>query len=176
MTLRIAGTDGCSSGWLCIEQGENGLLSPRLHHTTSELLAYAGTLDLLTIDIPIGLRDDGPRQVDILARRLLGPRASRSSCHGLTIAAAEMTFRRGVGSISRPANKSRFESLGEAYASRERSSPYDGHWGIDSTVEDWKKYFLKRKGSRCGDSRVRRQKLSGLCFDQAGRSFVFVRC
>ena len=76
MTLRIAGTDGCSSGWLCIEQGENGLLSPRLHRTTSELLAYAGTFDLLTIDIPIGLRDDGPRQVDILARRLLGPRAS----------------------------------------------------------------------------------------------------
>lgn len=76
MTLRIAGTDGCSSGWLCIEQGEGRLLSPRLDRTTSELLSYAAALDLLTIDIPIGLRDDGPRQVDILARRLLGPRAS----------------------------------------------------------------------------------------------------
>lgn len=76
MTRAIAGTDGCSSGWLCIEQGQNGLLRPRLHRTTSELLAYAATIDLLTIDIPIGLRDDGARQVDILARRILGPRAS----------------------------------------------------------------------------------------------------
>jgi predicted RNase H-like nuclease len=76
MTRVIAGTDGCSSGWLCIEQGENGLLRPRLFRTTRELLAYAAAIDLLTIDIPIGLRNDGPREVDILARRLLGPRAS----------------------------------------------------------------------------------------------------
>jgi predicted RNase H-like nuclease len=76
MTLPIAGIDGCSSGWLCIEQGEDSLLRPRLHRTTSDLLAYAAAIDLLTIDIPIGLRDDGPRQVDMLARRLLGPRAS----------------------------------------------------------------------------------------------------
>ena len=76
MTLRIAGTDGCSSGWLCIEQGEDGLFRPRLHRTTAELLTYAATIDLLTMDIPIGLPDDGPRQVDILARRFLGPCAS----------------------------------------------------------------------------------------------------
>jgi predicted RNase H-like nuclease len=76
MTPRIAGTDGCPSGWLCIEQGEDAVLRPRLHRTTQELLAYAGTIDLLTIDIPIGLTDDAPRRVDIVARRLLGPRAS----------------------------------------------------------------------------------------------------
>ncbi len=76
MTVLIGGTDGCANGWLCIEQAEDGVLRPRLHRTTRELLAYAATIDLLTIDIPIGLTDDGPRQVDILARRLLGPRAS----------------------------------------------------------------------------------------------------
>jgi predicted RNase H-like nuclease len=76
MTARVAGTDGCPGGWLCIEQGESGLLTPRLFRTARELLGYAATIDLLTIDIPIGLRDDGPRQVDILVRRLLGPRAS----------------------------------------------------------------------------------------------------
>lgn len=76
MAPRIAGTDGCPSGWLCIEQGEDGVLRPRLHRTTRELLAYASTTDLLTIDIPIGLTDDGPRLVDILAGRLLGPRGS----------------------------------------------------------------------------------------------------
>jgi predicted RNase H-like nuclease len=76
MTPRIAGTDGCRSGWLCIEQREDAVLRPRLHRTTSELLAYAATIDLLTIDIPIGLSDDGPRRVDTIARRLLGPRGS----------------------------------------------------------------------------------------------------
>jgi predicted RNase H-like nuclease len=76
MTPRIAGADGCATGWVCIEQGENGVLRPRLYRTTRELFAYAATIDLLTIDIPIGLTNDGSRQVDILARRLLGPRAS----------------------------------------------------------------------------------------------------
>lgn len=76
MTRVIAGTDGCSIGWICVEQADDRLLKPRLFRTTHELLVYAGTIDLLTIHIPIGLRDDGPRQVDVLARRILGPRAS----------------------------------------------------------------------------------------------------
>lgn len=45
MTGVIAGTDGCSSGWLCIELGENGLLKPRLFRATRELLVYAATIE-----------------------------------------------------------------------------------------------------------------------------------
>src|SRR5437867_2838844 len=73
---RIACTDWCPSRWLCIEQGEDGVLRPRLHRTTVELLAYASSTEVLTVDIPIGLADDGPRRVDTLARHLIGPRAS----------------------------------------------------------------------------------------------------
>ena len=45
--------------------------------STAQLFAEAPEFAVLAIDVPIGLPDDGPRAVDIVARRLLGaPRAS----------------------------------------------------------------------------------------------------
>lgn len=44
--------------------------------STDQLFATASEFAVLTIDIPIGLPERGPRSVDVSARRLLGPRAS----------------------------------------------------------------------------------------------------
>lgn len=73
---QVAGVDGCSAGWLCIERSTDGSLIPTVCRSTKDLIECVTMLDLLTIDIPIGLPDDGPRFVDLLARRILGPRAS----------------------------------------------------------------------------------------------------
>jgi predicted RNase H-like nuclease len=52
---------------------ESRALRPTIHWSASDLFACAQTLDVLTIDIPIGLPEAGPRAVDLEARRLLGP-------------------------------------------------------------------------------------------------------
>lgn len=70
-----AGADGCRAGWLRIERLENGEVEAAVV-STDQLFASALEFAVLTIDIPIGLPDAGPRAVDGYARRLLGPRAS----------------------------------------------------------------------------------------------------
>lgn len=74
--LRIAGVDGCRGGWLLIGKERNGELEPMIVDT-SELFVMIPAFSVVAIDIPIGLPDNGPREVDGFARRLLGsPRAS----------------------------------------------------------------------------------------------------
>lgn len=76
--MRVAGVDGCRSGWLFVgrrlgEPAVHALVYP----TTPELLAQAANFDVIAVDIPIGLPDKGSRQADIEARRALGrPRGS----------------------------------------------------------------------------------------------------
>ena len=91
---RIAGIDGCPAGWLRIERLETGALQPAVL-STAELFADIDTFDVVTIDIPIGLADAGPRAVDSHARKLLGARASsvfpspvRAALSGATYAEA----------------------------------------------------------------------------------------
>jgi predicted RNase H-like nuclease len=70
----IVGADGCRSGWLCIfEELPSRRIGSKVFATTAELFAAAPDLDLLAIDIPIGLTEAGPRACDIEARALLGP-------------------------------------------------------------------------------------------------------
>lgn len=72
---RIAGADGCRAGWLRVERLTSGQLAAAIR-STEQLVASAHQFEVLTIDIPIGLPDNGPRAVDGHARQLLGPRAS----------------------------------------------------------------------------------------------------
>ncbi|MCP3993465.1 MAG: DUF429 domain-containing protein [bacterium] len=75
--MAIAGVDGCKGGWICIvESTVAGEIESRVE-TTASLLALAAELEVLAIDIPIGLPDSGSRACDIEARKLLGrPRGS----------------------------------------------------------------------------------------------------
>lgn len=72
---RIAGIDGCKSGWLVVEA--NADLSkaelkfaPNWHDVNS-------TARIIAVDMPIGLSRDGVRQCEVEARKLLSPCASR---------------------------------------------------------------------------------------------------
>ena len=72
----VAGVDGCRGGWLMVRldtatrQGEAVLAS------AWETLKLSG-LDLVAVDMPIGLADRGPRACDLAARQLLpAPRKS----------------------------------------------------------------------------------------------------
>jgi len=75
----IAGADGCKTGWICIfEELPSRRLGSKIFRTVSELLAVAPELQLLAIDIPIGLTDSGPRACDVAARKRLGPKRGTS--------------------------------------------------------------------------------------------------
>ena len=70
----IIGADGCPSGWLCIfEELPTRRIGSKIFPTIADLFAAAPTVEVLAIDIPIGLTDAGPRDCDVAARRLLGP-------------------------------------------------------------------------------------------------------
>jgi predicted RNase H-like nuclease len=70
----VLGVDGCPGGWI-------GALVTDRRFVRWLLLADAAAVlgvqaDAVTIDVPIGLPDAGPRACDVAARRLLGPRRS----------------------------------------------------------------------------------------------------
>lgn len=72
---RVIGVDACKKGWV----GITGDLSGYFGVTIDVLVSAAetdGTLDVVAIDIPIGLPTTGARQADVLARKLIGRRAS----------------------------------------------------------------------------------------------------
>src|SRR5437867_7604521 len=77
MTI-IAGVDGCPGGWICIMRDTtNGMVRSGVHPYANDLLRFDAALDIIAIDIPIGLTDKGPRQCDQEARKLLEfPRSS----------------------------------------------------------------------------------------------------
>jgi predicted RNase H-like nuclease len=72
---RVLGVDACQKGWV----GLTNELPGYFGRTIEELVAAAaqdGELDVIAIDIPIGLPVSGARQADVLARALVGKRAS----------------------------------------------------------------------------------------------------
>ena len=74
--MHVAGADGCRAGWLCVEDCK-GRLTGHIFKSFSELLAALPSASVITIDIPIGLPEQGKRDCDVAARFHLGrPRAS----------------------------------------------------------------------------------------------------
>lgn len=75
----VVGIDGCRSGWLiCRYQPSVGEISFSVHPTFAAILHREARAEVIAVDIPVGLTEDGrPRRCDLEARRLLaGPRAS----------------------------------------------------------------------------------------------------
>src|ERR1022692_348335 len=73
---RVLGGDACKGGWIGIVLSAR---NPGLHFAAGigDLVDEAGQdgpLEVIAIDIPIGLPDAGPRQADTLARKAAGPR------------------------------------------------------------------------------------------------------
>jgi predicted RNase H-like nuclease len=73
--MRVIGIDGCRKGWfgVVVDDGRiEALFSPRV----AGLVADAGEVSAIAIDIPIGLPDRGVRAADRAARGKLGRLAS----------------------------------------------------------------------------------------------------
>ena len=73
--VRVAGVDGCPGGW-SVAIWDGGTLRLERHETLTELVGLArdGALDLVAIDMPMGLLDTDRRAGDAELRRRLGPR------------------------------------------------------------------------------------------------------
>lgn len=83
---RVGGVDGCRTGWVLVElplrvgRAGRARVASRVtlvpEFATIVELVEQGALDLVGVDMPIGLPDAGPRACDLAARARLGPRRS----------------------------------------------------------------------------------------------------
>ena len=74
-THRIAGVDGCRSGWIAVEaqcdlSKAELMFAPNWHDLKS-------TARIVAVDMPIGLSINGVRQCEVEARKLIAPHGSR---------------------------------------------------------------------------------------------------
>jgi predicted RNase H-like nuclease len=76
--VRVAGADSTPEGWSVVFH-ESGRLRVEKAATLSDIVGFAAELDIVAVDIPIGLLDayeSGGRACDREARKLLGRRRS----------------------------------------------------------------------------------------------------
>jgi predicted RNase H-like nuclease len=74
----VLGLDGCRSGWAGLVwdgTAVGGVFGTTIDVAVSAALAE-GPIDVIGVDMPIGLPDSGRRRADLLARAALGPRRS----------------------------------------------------------------------------------------------------
>ena len=75
----ICGVDGCKAGWVAISKDlDSDRISWSVHSTFQKVALANPSLQVIAIDIPIGLPERGARQCDLQARRRLGPPRSSS--------------------------------------------------------------------------------------------------
>lgn len=78
--VRVAGVDGCRSGWVVVTVGLTRRARPQLtvHTSFADVRAWVDReqIQAIGVDMPIGLPVDGRRSSDSQARSLLGPRRS----------------------------------------------------------------------------------------------------
>lgn len=72
---RIAGIDGCRSGWLIVEA--NGDLSKAELQFAPNWNSVNCAAKIVAVDMPIGISQRGVRQCEVEARKLLSPYAAR---------------------------------------------------------------------------------------------------
>ena len=75
LTQRIAGIDGCRSGWLIVEA--DGDLSKAELHFAPNWNSVKCAAKIIAVDMPIGISQRGVRQCEVAARKLLSPYAAR---------------------------------------------------------------------------------------------------
>lgn len=75
----ISGINGCRGGWFCIfEELPSRKLASKIFPTIDDLARHAEQIDIVAIDVPIGLTDSGPRACDVAARKMLGGKRASS--------------------------------------------------------------------------------------------------
>jgi predicted RNase H-like nuclease len=77
--MAVLGVDGCKKGWAGILVGAERQAVGLFAGSMAELLDSArelAALDVVAVDMPIGLSDRSIRQADVQARQFVGPRRS----------------------------------------------------------------------------------------------------
>ncbi len=70
----ICGADGCRDGWVVVEENLDACeISWRVVPTLRDLATGKSSPQIIALDVPIGLPDEGSRACDKEARKLLGP-------------------------------------------------------------------------------------------------------
>jgi len=75
----VLGLDGCKKGWIGVVLSPAASPAVMFGASVEEVVAAARALDsieVIAVDIPIGLPESGSRQADALARKQLGSRSS----------------------------------------------------------------------------------------------------
>jgi len=72
--VQVLGVDGYQRGWVCVVW--DGTVAVAVAPTIAALVEATRDVDVVAIDMPIGLPTAGRRQADIEARRFLGVRRS----------------------------------------------------------------------------------------------------
>jgi predicted RNase H-like nuclease len=75
-STQVLGVDACVGGWCGVLLRGRAISVHQAEHIDTLVHQVAGPLDVVAIDMPIGLADDGPRAPDLAVRKLVGPRAS----------------------------------------------------------------------------------------------------
>lgn len=75
--MQCVGIDGAGSGWLAVWEADDGLQFA-CYPTVDALASALRHIDVLGVDIPIGLSEHAPRAADAQARRFVGGRRACS--------------------------------------------------------------------------------------------------
>ena len=75
----LAGINGCRGGWFCIfEDVDSRRFASKIFATIDDLEKHIEQLDIVAIDVPIGLTNTRPRACDVEARKMLGSKRASS--------------------------------------------------------------------------------------------------
>lgn len=76
--VAVVGVDGCRGGWIAVERQGPDVFAPSFLTDLAPLVhrLRSGLVGAIAVDMPIGLLDTQPRDCDVAARRMLGPRRS----------------------------------------------------------------------------------------------------
>lgn len=101
----LAGVDGCIRGWLCITKDlRDGRIESRVYPNAVTLITQKPQPLIISVDIPIGLTDSGPRECDKRARQLLGEPRRRSVFPAPIRRALEARTRLAADALTRSAD------------------------------------------------------------------------
>ena len=101
---RVLGVDACRKGWIGFSSDLRGYFG-RTIGAVVQAAEGDGALDVVAIDIPIGLPTRGPRQADVLARTLVGRRSSSVFSTPVRAALAAATHAEATGISVRATGK-----------------------------------------------------------------------
>ncbi len=71
---RVLGVDACRRGWVGVVLDDDDVSAVHVAAHIEDLVGVAGSLEVVAVDMPIGLPDDRPRLADMLTRQALGSR------------------------------------------------------------------------------------------------------